>query len=142
MTFLKLRNNGRHGARSAARRWWLAVALMCAFCGQTLGFMHGVVHAFHADEQQIQEVGGQALLAHGSDASQHLEHPLEALFAHDTGALECLAFDALGQQGPAFTSPDFAPPRLPETGLQRLLTGACIARWAAFFEARGPPSSH
>jgi len=118
--------------------WWLALVLLCVLGAQTLGVVHGFAHAnahpAHADPGVRAHATAHGL-AHTQDALEHL-------FARHEDAGECRLFDALGQQpgtvvaGPAY--PPVLPPSMPRL---RRLEGACVARWATLFDARGPPLS-
>lgn len=127
----------------AARRWLTAFVLLCALCTQALGLVHGIVHAPHL---------GKALTPASSLAPQddaqgmaaaRTPGGLEALFSGHGEDSECRLFDALGQQhGPALCAPALSYAHIPCIHLQRHLAGASVARWAALFDARGPPVFH
>lgn len=119
--------------------WWLAFVLLCVLGAQTLGVMHSFAHANARPMHANPGAAGHAMvpeLVHAQDA-------LEPWFADHEDAGDCRLFDALGQQpgtvaaGPAY--PPVLPPFMPRL---RRLEGACVARWATLFDARGPPLSH
>ena len=115
--------------RARLHRCSLAFVVFCFVCAQALGFMHGIVHGVHAGDPA----------AHS--AAQAAEGGVPSLFASHADAEDCRLFDALGQQ--LHTPPllDLALGHLPSLSFERLLEGAFIARWAALFDARGPPLS-
>jgi hypothetical protein len=101
--------------------WLVLLALLAA---QTLGVMHRVVHPAPAVHALAAKSGSGVLV--------------DLFAAHDGAA--CQLFDQICQGGAA---PQFAqlPPALV---LPPLLVcwfqDAILARWAALFDARGPPS--
>lgn len=128
----------------AARRWLTAFVLLCALCTQALGLVHGIVHAPHADTARSAPPGLVAL-EDGARGVGVAPAPggLDALFASHDDRSECRLFDALGQQhGPALCAPALSYAHIPCIHLQRHLAGASVARWAALFDARGPPVFH
>jgi len=106
----------------------LAVVLVLA---QTLGWMH---RTWHAGAPHLQRAGMSATdAAPGTKASW-----IAALFDHAAGDAECRLHDAAGQPG--------CPPAVqvslpaPVPGYLVASTHAdFVARWAALFDARGPP---
>lgn len=134
----------RRGNRSA-RQWLVAIMLLCVLAAHALGSMHGIVHAFHAGTaQSAQSEQPSFALKHDPGAGLALAPDgLEALFSSHGSDGDCRLFDALGQQhGPALCAPALSQAQAPCIHLLRHLAGACVARWAAFFDARGPPASH
>ena len=111
--------------RPTAWPWLLAFALLAA---QALGFMHRVTHAPHLHTAAAQ--AGEA--AHGDGW-------LERLFAgHDEDS--CRLIDSLSHGGAAAPQAVCAP-LVPAAYLLPLWAGQALARWAALFDARGPPPS-
>jgi hypothetical protein len=104
--------------------WLLAFVLVAA---QALAFMHRIAHVPHADE---------AAVAQG-DAHGHESGWLAQLFAgHDADS--CRLIDSLGQGGLAAATPPCAA-LVPALYRLPLWAGEALARWAALFDARGPP---
>jgi hypothetical protein len=103
--------------------WVLLFALVAA---QTLGLMHRIVHA----------PGTGAAFAGSAPVAQGW---VQDLFAGHEGDASCRLFDQLNASG---VLPDIpAVPIvqvLPAYFLQWYL-GQALARWAALFDARGPP---
>jgi hypothetical protein len=129
-------------AGSLARRLCLAFILVSVICAQALGFMHGIVHTFHVEEQQAGQASTSALAAPEAAAAHEEGDWIESLFAQHGEAQDCRMFDGVGHQSPMFYLPLVTPVLTPCASLQRLLAGAFVARWAALFEARAPPPSH
>lgn len=111
---------------------YLALVLLLA---PVLGLLHGVVHragdhpqAAH-EQTQATEAGG---LAHGHGW-------MDELFSAHVNDSDCRVFDQLCHSQ--------APPALPLLVLPMVLSplvfhfleGEVLVRWAALFEARGPP---
>lgn len=100
--------------------FYLALALLMV---PLLGLLHGVVHTS----------------SHETTAS----HPSwsEALFAGHDKAADCLVFDQLCHADALhFLSPPALPTTLTSVVLVTL-AGDFVARWAALYQARGPPSA-
>lgn len=132
----------RWRSEPSARQWLAAIVLLSVLCAHALGFMHGIAHAFHADTAQSAPARLAPEGTHGANAVPDSGW-LQALFASHEDTGDCRLFDALGQQhGPALCTPALSHAQAPCTNLQRRLAGACVARWAALFEARGPPVFH
>ena len=113
-----------------ARVMSLALALLLP---QMLGLLHGVTH----DPGQAS-----AHAAHHMDAHQHPSHTpsLAALFpSHDDGSADCRLYDQASHDGLVTTVAALSLPlTTPSTGVA-LFAGDALARWAAQFDARGPP---
>jgi hypothetical protein len=114
----------------------LALALLMV---PLMGLMHGIVHdVSHGLPAAVVKASAQRH-AHG-----HLDERKgwsDALFSSHQAAADCLVFDQLCHAD----APHFLPsPALPMT-LSSLvlvtLAGDFIARWAALYQARGPPSA-
>ena len=106
----------------------LVVVLVLA---QTLGWMHRSLHATPSPAQAAL-TAGQAL-ATGSDSGA-------PALGHEAGTNECRLYDVLAQPGCASTPLLVLPIALPAALLVATL-GDFVARWAALFDARGPPAS-
>ncbi len=97
---------------------------------QSLGLWHGVVHDGHGQHG--------AVPVHGADRATPPSALVEFFSSHEDAA-DCLFFDQLSH-GDTVTPVHVLPlalARLPAlTGLRH----ACfVARWPAWFQARGPP---
>ena len=79
----------------------------------------------------------------GSTAHHHAAAGLPGLFgAHDDGTVECRLYDLLGHADLASLPLLALPPVLPLARVVHGLHGESLARWAALFDARGPPTVH
>jgi len=113
---------------AASRRvvvWFLLSALVMA---QALGLMHRVVHLPHGHSHEH---------AHEHHAGAHgwVAH----LFAGHDDDSTCRLFDPLNHEG-APCVPAVALPAVAALFFLETLQGDFVARWAALFDARGPPS--
>lgn len=102
------------------------LALLAMFVlAQTLGWIHRGAH-------------GTGVPVHASSAAA--ADTAGDLFGHDAGSNECRVYDALGHAdcapAPLLALPAFAPAAVLAATL-----GDFVARWAALFDARGPPPS-
>ena len=118
----------------------LAFALLLA---QTLGFMHGLTHGLTHGAVKYAEKHAQHGAAH-LDFHDHQEHSgqgnwLESLFSSHDGEHDCRLYD---QASHASAAPAVAPVTLPAvlpSPVVAIFQGEALARWAALFDARGPP---
>jgi hypothetical protein len=117
------------------RRGLLWLVLLALVAAQTLGLMHRAFHHAGADYpvlrisqhavQQDQVAGTQGWIA--------------SLFSsHDDSS--CPLYDQLGQGGMITMPPAIALPLAPTAFVLQWFQGEVLARWAALFDARGPPS--
>ena len=117
----------------------MAVALLVAMVlAQALGWMHRSMHWTAASS------GAPALHAGASDAAEAVHAGARSgwiadLFGSHGDASECRLFDVLGQAGCAPAASLL--PVLPAASLLVATHGDFVARWAALFDARGPPAS-
>lgn len=135
----------RQGASSAgALLWLLAAALLFA---QLLGLMHGVVHGpqahIHSHSHAHAHQGGShqehVALAHAEDEGP--DNWLASLFSSHDGASDCRLFDQASHGQAAPTLPMLSLPLVLCTVAFDISRGEALARWAALFDARGPPST-
>ncbi len=120
---------------------YLAGALLLA---QTLGLMHGVVHSAEylaGNEHHVQAPGAEHSHALG-DAEPHPGGWLEALFSSHDGGADCRLFDQASHASAAPALVQSCLPTLPPSVAVAIFEGAALARWAALFDARGPPLTH
>lgn len=106
-----------------ARVLGLVLALLLP---QMLGLLHGVAHLPAAGNQHPARATSPTSLAF--------------LFAsHDEGSPDCRLYDQASHDGvaPTVAAPSL-PLHTPGTGVA-LFAGDALARWAAQFDARGPP---
>ena len=127
---------------------YLALALLLV---PLFGLMHGIVHDFshglpsvavnvhtlrHAQIRTIdsEPVRSQATVADPAGWS-------EKLFSGHDKAADCLVFDQLCQAQALHSLPFQALATLLPSFVLVTLAGDFIARWAALYQARGPPSA-
>ena len=135
-------------SRAGTLVWLLAAALLLA---QLLGLMHGVVHGPQAHvhshsslNSSVHHDGHQH--EHSALALAHAEEEgeggwLASLFSSHDGDSDCRLFDQAshGQAAPAF--PLLSLPLVLSSVAFDISRGEALARWAALFDARGPPST-
>jgi len=113
-----------YGVRIAA----VAMLVLALLWAQTLAQRHGVVHA------------------HPAAASLNLQHAQgphavnPTWLDHDKGDAQCRLFDQLSHADGLPILPLVALPLALSVALFALQEGLAVARWAAFFQARAPPS--
>lgn len=116
-------------ARRAASGY-LAFALLIA---PLLGLMHGLVHG--AGDYR------QAAHTHIAEADGHAHHHswLADLFAAHGDDSDCRVFDQRCHSDAVPALPWLVLPMVLPAFVFHFLEGEVLARWAALFEARGPP---
>lgn len=101
---------------------------------QTVGFMHRVVHGPQAGLYPQHHAAVQQEGSHGHD------HGIAGLFTGHEDDSSCRVYDQLSHSdflgGPCAV----ALPVVPPSFLILFSLGEAAARWAALFDARGPPS--
>ena len=129
-----------------ALAWLLVAALLLA---QLLGLMHGVVHGpqahlhVKAAVHLVQLHHDQHDHDHTSSAIAHDAHEggwLASLFASHGDDSDCRLFDQASQGHAAPVLPMLSLPLVLCTVAFDISRGEALARWAALFDARGPPS--
>jgi hypothetical protein len=128
--------------------WLVIFALLLV---QTLGLIHGVVHGgahaphmSHMSHMQLPVSGfasaqeRQHLHDDGPDAD-HDAGWLASLFSSHDGDSDCRLFDQAshGSAAPAVALSSL--PMVPPSFVVAIFQGEALARWAALFDARGPP---
>jgi hypothetical protein len=129
-------------SRAGAGVWLLAAALLLA---QLLGLMHGVVHnpQAHVHSQSHVHHDGQ----HPEQAALALAEEedeggwLASLFSSHDGDSDCRLFDQASHDQAAPTLPLLSLPLVLSSVAFDISRGEALARWAALFDARGPPST-
>ena len=112
------------------RRGWLWLVLFALMAAQTMGLMHRVVHGGNAAPVPVHSV---------QDGGAASGDWLAGLFSsHDETS--CPLYDQLAQGGPIIMPPALALPLVPAAFVLQWFQGEVLARWAALFDARGPPS--
>lgn len=132
--------------RAFAGIWLLAGALLLA---QLLGLMHGVAHGPQAHlHAHVHHELASAHASHDHDDHDHSaiaqdEHGsgwLESLFSSHEGDSDCRLFDQASHGQAAPTFPVLSLPMVLSSVAFDISRGEALARWAALFDARGPPS--
>ena len=135
------------------RLWGAAWLVICLLLSQTLGQLHAVQHggparAGHAvaavHNHAPFELDG-AYIAHGADRAHdahdahHGDDVRERFFPLHSSNSDCRLYDQASMSD-ALTTPAAAvmPAHVPSF-LVAIFQGEAIARWAALFDARGPP---
>ncbi len=100
-----------------------------------LGLMHRSLHGPHTQIAHAHAAAAQHVHAGATGADAN---GVAALFASHDDESKCRLFDSLTQGGPQAGSASVVlMPASP--GLLLSLAGEALARWAALFQARGPP---
>ena len=121
-------------ASASSLAWVLVFALLLA---QMLGLMHGVVHG-----SQMQALGSGHDHDHDHDQGPHADHGngwLESLFSSHDADSDCRLFDQASHGNAAPALPALSLPILLSSFVVDIPQGEALARWAALFDARGPP---
>jgi hypothetical protein len=122
--------------------WLLVAALLLA---QLLGLMHGVVHGPQAHLHDKATVAHLAQAHHDHDhlSTANDEHGdwLASLFSSHGGDSDCRLFDQASHGHAAPVLPMLSLPLALCTVAFDISRGEALARWAALFDARGPPST-
>lgn len=119
--------------------WLLAAVLVMT---QTLGVVHGMTHgqsgsALHSHDHDHDHDHHHAD-AHdeAGDASRHF---LSALFSLHEETSDCRLYDQASHDGGLGAVKPLTLPVVPPPFTVAIFQGAALARWAALFDARGPP---
>ncbi len=108
--------------------WLLTLALLFA---QTLGLMHGTLHGPGV---------GSAKAVHLKVGAVHAEHgAVDSLFASHASDADCRLYDQASHGSAALHVASLVLPVLLPTVAVAIFEGEALARWAALFDARGPP---
>lgn len=110
------------------RRLWRLVVL-ALLAAQCLGLMHRIVHAPHVQHlPQMQQA-----------QAPHAAGWISCLFAGHSDDSTCRLFDPLGHGAPP-VAPVVALPVVLSSYFIDHFQGEFLVRWAALFDARGPPA--
>jgi hypothetical protein len=132
MTFLKSPVSNARQPAAGLLPLLLACALLLA---QTLGLMHGVLHGTQMAAVGKPGIQVQAFVAAGDSPAGWLA----AIFSAHQGDNDCRLFDQASQGSAAPQVVVSAPPVVMPSSAVALFQGAALARFAALFDARGPP---
>jgi hypothetical protein len=120
---------------------WLLIAALLAV--QSFTLLHRVAHPPGLGNHAAHL--GHAAHDDHHDHSSHLDSReqgwLQALFSNHTEASDCRLLDALGASDGAPTSLPCALPMVLSAAQLTFYAGQALARWAALYQARGPPLS-
>lgn len=120
-----------------ARRAAIAALLVVLVLAQTLGWIHRALHGDPPGSGRPVVVAAASEPAPGASAHGGVLHDLFGSHAEPT---DCRLFDVLGQPGCA-TPPLVLPPVILPAARVALSHADFVARWAALFDARGPPAT-
>jgi len=112
-------------SRSTTIRTLLCVLVFALWVAATLGIVHRTLHVPGSGHPSMVEKAG---------------HGLPALFGDHTDA-ECRLYDQLSNGPAALGVPLVVMPVVLPAATFAWLEGEALARWAALFDARGPPST-
>lgn len=130
--------------RRAASSWWasaLVWALVFALVAvHSLGLLHGFAHGAghfqqHAQATHLAAAGGRVAQADVGAAPAFAK-----LFAGHASDADCLSFDQLSHAPILLAMPALSLSAALPLAVFDQLQGDFVARWAALFEARGPPN--
>ena len=119
---------------------WLVSALFVLT--QAFAAMHGVIHA---DGHLPAQPNGHAHHFEQADCEGHSHpsvaqgHSVTDLFSLHQHASDCRLFDQASHDGSLPTLAACLLPMVPPSFSVALFQGKALARWAALFDARGPP---
>ena len=105
---------------------WFALAMLLS---QSLGQLHAIKHGGRSGTQS-------AVAVHDV---QHAHGFLEQLFSSHSNANDCKLYDQLSDSHAMPAVALMALPVVLPSLLVAIFEGEALARWAALFDARGPP---
>ncbi len=124
----------------------MPLLLACALLlSQTLGFMHGVVHGPIRGSYTTATAAGSIVqialpaLQSASEAGEPSGNWVDNLFSSHHGDNDCRLFDQASHGSAAPQLAALALPVLLPPIAVAIFQGEALARWAALFDARGPP---
>lgn len=116
----------------------MPLALACALLfAQTLGLMHGVVHSPQSAASGHASAALQA--ADQAESNPASGNWIDALFSSHHGDNDCRLYDQASHGSAALHVACLALPVLLPSFAVAIFEGEALARWAALFDARGPP---
>jgi hypothetical protein len=121
-----------------SRQVLAAVLVLAVLLAQSVGVLHGVVHApgMHGHDSHAHRD------AHGHHADPASDAPsvFERLFAHEDEGADCRNYDQLSHGDVLTGLAVVVLPLVLSPFVLSVLSGLATARWHALFQARGPPS--
>lgn len=105
---------------------------------QMLGVVHGMTHGQSGSALHSHDHDHHHADAHdeAGDASRHF---LSALFSLHEETSDCRLYDQASHDGGLGTVKPLTLPVVPPPFTVAIFQGEALARWAALFDARGPP---
>jgi len=122
-------------SQSRLRLWvrLLASALaMVVLLSQSLGQLHAIKHGSLAPAPHV-------IAAQEASKNQLEDGFLEQLFSSHSSSTDCRLYDQLRDSHALPTVASMLSPTVLPSLLVAIFAGEVLARWAALFEARGPP---
>ena len=118
--------------------WLLGCALLLA---QALSLMHGVVHAPQAGSNgtAVVTMRAAAAVTVSTQTDRSGGHWVDDLFSSHQGENDCRLYDQASHDGAVPRLAALALPVVLPPSAVAIYEGEAIARWAALFDARGPP---
>ena len=119
----------------------LLLALMVLLT-QMLAMMHGVIHAVPDSVRDQHEAGvvyADAQSEHAATEAGSAASWIKALFSAHEGQSDCRQYDQLNRDALPAGLVVVGVHVTPEILIVDMPRGEALARWAALFEARGPP---
>ena len=104
---------------------------------QTLGLVHAITHGpsgsslYSQDEFHDHD--------HAEAEAPGTNHFLASLFSLHQDVSDCYLYDQAGHDGGLVVAVKLAFPGVPPPLTVAIFQGEALARWAALFDARGPP---
>lgn len=125
--------------RNAWLRLWPLWLVLSLLLSQTLGQLHAVKHAVKHGGPVAHEHAPSQHVAQDAHHDQHDDGFLDILFSSHASDSDCRLYDQLsgGQAMPVLVGA-LLPTVLPSVQVA-IFAGEALARWAALFDARGPP---
>jgi len=123
---------------------WLAVLLVSVLVTtQTLGLVHSITHGPSGSMLQAHEHDHGPTNGHAHDhadvQSADSGSFLTLLFSSHLEAADCRLYDQAGHEGALVMARQLPLPVVPPPLTVAIFQGEALARWAALFDARGPP---
>ena len=100
---------------------------------QTLGVVHAITHGSSGSSLQSHDHD------HAGVGASDQSHVLTALFSSHQEASDCRLYDQASHDAALVTAMPSALPVVAPPLTVSIFQGEALARWAALFDARGPP---
>ena len=104
---------------------------------QTLGVMHTITHGSLGSSLQSQDDGHDH--NHAEAKAPAASHFLASLFSSHRDVSDCRLYDQTSHDGAMVTAVQSTLPVVLPPFTVAIFQGEALARWAALFDARGPP---